>query len=150
MYPQNCGFYGLVHYITQHVRLHLLSMQGWLKSMYLPSKHHMHIRVQFTQVVLSSLNWWKDPLPRSLTFSPPLSTKMLVTDSYMLDWGAHLDTHKPKISGLTKRLPHINILELRALCPTCTAFLPMLGGLIVQVMTNNTIALFYVSRQAGA
>lgn len=44
---------------------------------------------------------------------------------------------------------HINVWDLQAIHLACLAFLPHIKGEIVQVLTDNMVAMFYMNRQGG-
>lgn len=64
-------------WIIQYSKFHLLPLQGWLKSMYLPNRHTRDRLVTVSSGVLSSLSWWTDLLQVSgeVPFLVPLPTK---------------------------------------------------------------------------
>lgn len=60
--PLTSGTHGLVHLCIAIWQISPSSVQKWLKSVYLPSRHCTDTMVTDPQEVLSFV-WWKDPLP---------------------------------------------------------------------------------------
>ncbi|KAG6930889.1 hypothetical protein G0U57_002791, partial [Chelydra serpentina] len=101
----------------------------------------------------NSLSWWLNPLTlrEGVPFQPPLPTLTLVTDASALGWGAHLGQLTTQGMWLQHELDlHINIKELRAIRLACQAFLAHLQGRCVEVLTDNTTAMYYLNKQGGA
>ncbi|KAJ1094268.1 hypothetical protein NDU88_007346 [Pleurodeles waltl] len=83
-------------------------------------------------------------------FSQPPPVTSVITDASTLGWGVHLGDLE--IKGLwspVERMFHINLLKLRAVRLAHKAFLPSLRGLSVQVLTDNTTAMWYINKQGG-
>lgn len=70
----------------------------------------------------------------------------LVSDTSDLGWGAHLnDLSMQGLWMQEDQSLHINIMQLKAICLACQAFLPYLGIRVVQVLT----AMFYINKQGS-
>lgn len=96
-----------------------------VKSMHLSHRQHVNMRMQITPRSPQIVVLVEGPSPgmQRVLFSPPLPTKMLVTDTFTLCWRAHLD--HLQIQGLwtPKELSlYINVLELRAVNLACAVF----------------------------
>lgn len=72
---------------------------------------------------------------------------ILMTDTSLLSWGAHLQTHtvQGKWSQWESTL-HINFLELRAVCNACLHFLPITRQKTVRIMMDSIACMFYINR----
>lgn len=75
--------------------------------------------------VLESLNWWKSPgnVCQGVPFVQPSPTKLVVNNTSLLGWGAHLVSFRMYSLWLEQEASlHINVLELQAIHNTCHAF----------------------------
>ena len=71
-----------------------------------------------------------------------------MTDAPLLGWDGHQG--EVEIRGLwspAETVLHINLLDLRVIHLALKAFLPSIKGKLVQVFTNNTIAMWYCNKQ---
>lgn len=102
--------------------------------------------------VLASLQWWKDP--RSVMMGVPFATLQpsvaLISDISDLGWGANHNNLRTQGLRPQELSLHINVTDLRAVRVACQVFLPQISGKVVQVLTDNTMAMFYINKQGGA
>lgn len=102
---------------------------------------------------LSSLDWWLDPksVRQVVPFVTPSPSLTLVSDASDLGWGAHLDELNTQGCWLYSDLGlHMNVMELKAVCQAFQSFLFHLKGRVVQVLMDNTAAVYYINKQVGA
>lgn len=76
----------------------------------------------------------------------------IVSDTLDLGWGAlinsNLSTHRTWSEA--DRSLHINVKELKAIRLACQVFLPYMEGRVIQVLMDNSAAMFYINKQGGA
>ncbi|KAM7182065.1 uncharacterized protein RBU57_000616 [Macrochelys suwanniensis] len=140
-------------YVVQHARLCLRPLQAWLASVYRPGRDSLDMVLTVPNPMLDSLRWWLNPwmVGAGVPFQSPQPTLTLVTDASALGWGAHLG--HLTMQGMWQHHEitlHVNIKELRAIHLACQAFLPRLRDHCVEVLTDNTTAMFYLNKQGGA
>ena len=83
-----------------------------------------------------------------MSFHTPLAVVMVVTNASTQGWEAHLE--ELAIRGLwspEEQALHIYLLELRTIWLALKAFLPSLHSHSVQILTDNTTAMWYISKQ---
>lgn len=103
-------------------------------------------------VIPHLLRWTSEKfLTQGNSFAPPPPEIALYTDASLSGWGAHLDHHQA--SGIwslpPSSLPHINILELKAVALALEAFCSQVQGQRVRVFTDNSTVVAYVNHQGG-
>ncbi|XP_078243361.1 uncharacterized protein LOC144587247 [Pogona vitticeps] len=135
-----------------HARLKMRSLQIWLLSLFDPLLDSPNKLLTVTPELAQQLQWWTFP-PHLLVgrpFRPLHLTTQVTTDASPLGWGAHCQGHQinalwsPQEKGL-----HINHLELLAIIKALRSFLPLVRGRAIQLVTDNTTAMFYVNKQGG-
>ncbi|KAJ7320481.1 hypothetical protein JRQ81_019992 [Phrynocephalus forsythii] len=138
--------------VLPHARLPLRPLQSCLLRQYNPLHDSLLKQVLIPQDTYLSLQWWASPLHLDsgrLFKSPPIS-RVVATDASTIGWGAHCDS--AYIHGtwneMEKRL-HINYLELLAIFKALRAFEPLITNQTIQIVTDNTTALYYLNKQNG-
>lgn len=140
-------------YVVQHAQLHPSPFQIWLVPVYIANRYNINQVVKILDHILSLLTWWLDPtlgLER-VPFAAVSPSINLVSDASALGWGAKLGNlcMQGCWSSCNCSL-RINFRVLRVVRLARQAFLPHIKGRVVQVLTNNTTAVFYINRQGGA
>ncbi|XP_067420874.1 dynein axonemal heavy chain 14 [Emydura macquarii macquarii] len=141
-------------YMVRFTRLRLRPLQRWLASVYAPIRHPLNRIVTLPTPLLTSLLWWKDPreVLKGVPFREMVPSVTLITDASDVGWGAHITGNLNTQGRWSPReiSLHINVRELRAVRLAFKVFLRFLRGRVVQVLTDNTAAMFYMNRQGGA
>uniref|UniRef100_A0ABM5FXC1 ribonuclease H n=1 Tax=Pogona vitticeps TaxID=103695 RepID=A0ABM5FXC1_9SAUR len=135
-----------------HARLKLRSLQSWLLTLFDPMTDSQRKRLLVTPELASQLQWWTYPphIQVGRPFKPLQLTIQVTTDASPIGWGAHSAHHK--IHGLWSPQEmnlHINHLEMLAVIKAFRAFLPIVQGRGVQVITDNTTTMHYINKQGG-
>ncbi|XP_050794038.1 uncharacterized protein LOC127043859 [Gopherus flavomarginatus] len=126
--------------------------QTWLHSVFRPGRDHLDVLVTVPPDPLRSLNWWLTPslVCAGMPFHPQQPSMTLTTDASSLGWGAHLGHLRTQGLWSSQELSlHINVRELRAVRLACQAFQRRLRGRCVSVLTDNTMAMYYINKQGG-
>ena len=108
--------------------------------------------VRVNLAVRRDLLWWEDlrSLTQGVPIHAPTPDVSVFTDASMAGWGAHLaDLQASGLWTPEETLLHINLLELEAVRRGLQAFRSHLIGLCVQVMSDNTTVVSYISKQGG-
>ncbi|XP_043402628.1 uncharacterized protein LOC119566638 [Chelonia mydas] len=121
----------------------------WLTSDYSLSRHRLDLILTIPSPVLASLMWWLDS-DLVLSGVPFATLQLMMTLHQIRGGGPTLATSRSKVSGRRDLSRHINVKELRAIHLASKVFLLQLSGKSVQVLTNTTVAVFYVNKQGGA
>lgn len=101
---------------------------------------------------LTSLSWWenRETVCVEFPFILPPSTKRLITDAPLLEWGALLDEHIAQGTWTHQESQlHVNLLELHAVYKACKKFLPFIWTFHIQVMSENMTTVYYFNKQGG-
>ena len=112
-----------------------------------------YVRIYLNEATLAELEWWTSQanLQVGRPFLHPDPTMSIVTDASKEGWGGHLGDWV--VSGHWSRAwakRHINWLELQAVWLTLKHFLPQLQGTAVDVISDNSTTVAYIStRWAG-
>ncbi|XP_078520251.1 uncharacterized protein LOC144785006 [Lissotriton helveticus] len=135
--------------LVNHARWHMRALQWCLRRQWYQHNGDLRESVRISREAAADLSWWsvEGNLSQGKPFQLPPS---VATDASTLGWGAHLGDLE--IKGLwspEERLLHINLLELRVIRLALKAFLPSLRGQSVQVLTDNTTAMWYINKQGG-
>lgn len=99
------------------------------------------------------LTLWRNPTAvlASIPFIPPTRHITLTMDASHAGWGTHLDGHAAQGLWLPREAwMQINILELRAVCFACWAYLPFIHSHRIQPLSNNMTAVVYINKQSMA
>ncbi|XP_078242251.1 uncharacterized protein LOC140708067 [Pogona vitticeps] len=136
----------------QHPRLKMRSLQAWFLTLFNPLTNDPHKRLRVTPELWQQLQWWTFA-PHLLVgrpFRPLQLTARVTTDASPVGWGASCGDHN--IHALWSRREqrlHINQLEMWAVIKAVRAFLPLLHGQAIQVVTDNTTTMHYINKQGG-
>ena len=123
-------------------------LQAWYLSLFNPLVNAPNLCLQVTD----QLQWWIIPanLFMGCPFAPLLLMTWVTTNASPVGWGAHCgDLQVHATWSPIERLLHIKNLELLAILKAFHAFVPVTAGMVVQVTTDNTTALYYVYKQGG-
>ncbi|XP_078241458.1 uncharacterized protein LOC144586699 [Pogona vitticeps] len=135
-----------------HACLKMRSLQVWKLTLFSPLHNSQNKCLTVTPELAQQLQWWTF-LPHLLVgrpFRPLQLTTQVTTDASPLGWGAHCKGHQIHAlwSHQEKEL-HINHLELLAVIKALKAFLPLVRGRVIQLVTDNTMTMFYVNKRGG-
>ena len=137
---------------VQHARLKMRSLQAWFLTLFNPMTDDQEKRLRVTPELAQQLRWWVFP-PHLLIgrpFRPLQLTIQVTTDASTTGWGAHCKSHRVHALWSTKeKRLHINHLEMWAVIKAFRAFLPLLHGRAVQLVTDNTTTMHYINKQGG-
>lgn len=133
--------------MSQHARLYLCCIQSRVKSVCLPSRQSRHVSASSSWEPFITDRWSQEF--RGVLFISFLPHQ---DSGYPLGMETHdLDHHQ--LQGLwteeETRL-YINVLEFMAAHQACIMFLPVIQGLTIQIMTDNTITILCINWQGGA
>ncbi|XP_078239272.1 uncharacterized protein LOC140705553 [Pogona vitticeps] len=135
-----------------HARLKMRSLQSWMLTLFDPHQDSQHKRLTVTPELALQLQWWTF-LPHLLVghpFHPLQLTRQVTTDGSPLGWGAHCDGHQIHVSWSPQEAwLHMNHLELLAVIKALRAFLPLVQGRAIQLVTDNSTTMFCVNKQGG-
>ncbi|KAF7245960.1 Enzymatic polyprotein [Varanus komodoensis] len=109
-------------------------------------------QIRIPPAVLHTLTWWTitDNLSIGTPFRPPRPTMTLYTDASLLGWGAAcLGLRVQGTWNRREARKHINFLELLAIFNALKAFETVLCRQIVQIASDNIVAVFYINKQGG-
>ncbi|KAJ1165465.1 hypothetical protein NDU88_005893 [Pleurodeles waltl] len=146
------GLFASCILLVTHARWHMRALQWCVRRQWFQHKGDLEESVTITRDSAVDLQWWAavDNLSQGRPFSLPPPVATVVTDASTLGWGAHLGGLEVK--GLwtpVEQRFHINLLELRAVRLALKAFLPSIRGQSVQILTDNTTAMWYINKQGG-
>ncbi|KAJ7345303.1 hypothetical protein JRQ81_001253, partial [Phrynocephalus forsythii] len=105
-----------------------------------------------TPALVQDLQWWNSShnLTTGRPFQYQYQSTEVQTNVSTTRWGATCaDLQIHQTWSPQERVLHINMLELLAIFKAFRAFEPLLCGKMVQLITDNTTALFYVNKQGG-
>lgn len=83
---------------------------------------------------------------RGTLFNSPLLSVILTSSASTLNNNLFVTAHWSP----TERSLHVSILELRAIRLPLKSFLPQVKHRVVQAVTDNMMALYYLNKQGGA
>ncbi|KAJ1125086.1 hypothetical protein NDU88_003524 [Pleurodeles waltl] len=146
------GLFASCILLVTHACWHMRALQWCLRKQWSQHKGDLEGSVKISIDAATDLKWWiaVGNLSRGRPFSQTPPVAAVITDASTLGWGAHLGDLE--IKGLwspVEQMFHINLLELRAIRLALKAFLPSLRGQSVQVLTDNTTAMWYINKQGG-
>ena len=111
-----------------------------------------HCLVPVTTVILDDLQWWstRDNLLAGQSLETPIPDLLLYTDASSEGWGAYsLDKEASGEWSHQEKQEHINLLELRAIRLGLQSFEESLRGKTVAILSDNTTALSFISKEGG-
>ncbi|KAJ7345417.1 hypothetical protein JRQ81_001367 [Phrynocephalus forsythii] len=138
--------------ILPHARLKMRALQAWFLAHFNPQIHPQSMRLPLTLEVRDSLRWWSnlENLQRGHPFHTDGPSIQLTTDARDTGWGAHCNGLRTHGLWTNKQKTHqINYLELLTVFNTLRSFEFTLTSRMVQVVTDNTTALYYINKQGG-
>ncbi|KAJ1109751.1 hypothetical protein NDU88_007110 [Pleurodeles waltl] len=143
------GLFASCILLVTHARWHMRALQWCLRKQWSQHKGDLEGSVRISGDAAADLKWWiaDGNLSQGRPFSQPPPVTTVITDASTLGWGARLGDLE--IKGLwspVEQMFHINLLELRAVRLALKAFLPSLLGQLVQVLTDNTTAMWYINK----
>ncbi|KAJ1124818.1 hypothetical protein NDU88_003267 [Pleurodeles waltl] len=146
------GLFASCILLVTHARWHMRALQWCLRRQWSQHRGDLEGSVRISRDAATDLKWWiaDDNLSRGRPFTQPPPVTTVITDASTLGWGAHLGDLE--IKGLwspEEQMFHINLLELWAVRLALKAFLPSLRGQSVQVLSDNTTAMWYINKQGG-
>ncbi|KAJ1176911.1 hypothetical protein NDU88_002178 [Pleurodeles waltl] len=138
--------------LVTHAHWHMRALQWCLRRQWFQHKGDLRDSIKISKEAVADLHWWTvdGKLSQGKPFSLPPPVATVISDASTLGWGAHLGDLE--IKGLwspAEQMLHINLLELRAVRLALKAFLPSLRGQSVQILTDNTTAMWYINKQGG-
>ena len=137
---------------VSHARLKLRSLQIWLLTLFNPLQDHQGKKLLVSKELVQQLQWWAFPphLQVGRPFRPLRLTAQITTDASPTGWGAHCGHRRVHaLWSHQERSFHINHLEILAVFKALKAFFPLVRGRGVQVVTDNTTAMYYINKQGG-
>ncbi|KAJ7307453.1 hypothetical protein JRQ81_009473, partial [Phrynocephalus forsythii] len=136
--------------ILPHALLKMRPLQNWFLAHFRPHVDSPQRRQTPTLTVRRSLRWWAHPLNLMVGrrfISRSLSIQV-TTDASNTGWGAHcLHVRAHDLWNSKEQTHHINYLELLAIIKAFKTFKLLLLRQVVQIITDNTTALFYINKQ---
>jgi hypothetical protein len=108
--------------------------------------------VHISLEVKRALIWWRQPRNnlKDIPVGTPHPDLTLFSDASKEGWGAHIeDSQALGIWDLTLARNNINWLELEAVSRALQAFLPLIRGKKVAIMTDNTTVVGQIRNQGG-
>ena len=134
-------------------RLHLRPLQMLLLHHWRPRCDPLSAPVPLSRLFHQHLRWWTQPeIFSGVPISKPQPSLFLFTDASLEGWGAHLEPLGLLCSGVwdsSLPLPHINILEMKAVILSLTEFQSHLQGQPVMLSTDNSTVVAYIHKQGG-
>ncbi|KAJ1086510.1 hypothetical protein NDU88_006626 [Pleurodeles waltl] len=146
------GLYASCILLVTHACWHMRALQWCVRRQWFQHKGDLEDSITITSDTVVDLQWWAAignlSQGRPLSLPPPMAT--VVTDDSTLGWGAHLgDLEVKGLWSPVEQRFHINLLELREVRLALKAFLPSIRGQSVQILTDNTTAMWYINKQGG-
>ena len=134
-------------------RLHLRPLQMLTLHYWRPHSDLLSAMVPLPPLFHQHLTWWIQPgILTGVPISKPQPSLFLFTDASLEGWGAHLEPLGLLCSGVwdpSHPLPHINILEMKAVFLALREFLPHLQNQSVMLSTDNSTVVAYILKQGG-
>ena len=138
--------------LVPHSRLQMRSLQWHLKVHWSLESDPPSLPVPLPREVRRDLSWWmaRDHLLTVVRFWTPAPDLHLYSDASCSGRGAHvLDQHVSGVWSDQEKLPHINLLEIKALFLGLQAFREDVIGHHVTAMCDNSTVVAYVNKQGG-
>lgn len=136
--------------IVPWARFHARPLQWFLLPFQKAGTSSSKTRVRVPPRVLRSLGWWiSGAIEKGCHFREPHRVTV-TSDASLFGWGGHCDSRVAQ--GRWSRLElsrQINWLELRAARLVLQAFLPLVRGQHVLLLTDNTTTKAHINRQGG-
>ena len=133
-------------------RLHLRPLQWYLKCFWRPHIDPLEAQIPLRPAFFQALAWWGED-GNTLQGSPlhlPDPQICVVTDASLHGWGGHCQSQSAKGSWSQQdSLLHINNLEMKAVLRCLQAFLPLVQGKVVLIMSDNTTVVSHIKREGG-
>ena len=134
-------------------RLHLRPLQMLLLQVWKPRSDPLSASIHLSHLFHHHLRWWTQPeIFSGVPISMSQPSLFLFTDASLEGWGAHLEPLGLLCSGTWDSpgpLPHINILEMRAVILALTEFQSHLRNRSVMLSTDNSTVVAYIHKQGG-
>nr|XP_054759272.1 uncharacterized protein LOC129265291 [Lytechinus pictus] len=146
------GFMASLVDILQDCRLLMRPFQKYLLYYYRPSVDSLLLRIPLSREIRLSLAAWTHTsfVARGKPFRTPLPSAALTTDASLTGWGGHCAGEMVSGVWLPQRtLPHINVLEMRAVINSLQHFRHRLVDRTVLIRTDNKSVAAYINRQGG-
>ena len=138
--------------ILADCRLYMRPFQRYLLRHYKPGVDSLRSWIPLTpEIRLSLASWTRESfVARGKPLRTPLPSVSVTTDASLTGWGGHCEGEM--VAGVWSQqhtLPHINVLEMRAVFNSLRHFQLKLVGRSVLVRTDNTSVAAYINRQGG-
>jgi hypothetical protein len=138
--------------ILPYAKLERRPLQYLLRELWDGDIESLDIAVHITKEIRNTVLWWTCPqnLQKGVMIQDPREKVLLLTDASLEGWGAHLGDHM--VSGTwtkTEKNNFINVLEMWAVERALKAFLSLVSGMRVQVLSDNRTVVSYITRQGG-
>lgn len=148
---------GLLNHACQFVslgRLHIRPLQFYVKAKTpdLQKAIKQSESIPLENPFFLALEWWlnQDRLRAGVPTRPPAPVMTLSTDASLEGWGAFLEGHRASgVWKIQEQALHITILELRAVRMAVQAFVHLIAGKAIQLLSDNTTAIAYIRNQGG-
>ena len=135
-----------------HAQLKMRSLEAWYLSQFNPLLDNPAKCLRVSPELSHQLTWGTFVLHLLIgrPFKPLQLTVQVTTDASRTGWGAHCAVHKiHALLSSSKKLLHINLLEILAVIKALRAFYPLVVGCRMQVATDNITTLYYINKQGG-
>ena len=149
---QFLGYLASLVDVLPDCRLLMRPLQLHLLGHYRPSRDPLTRLVPNPPATRLTLARWtrKDSLTVGKPLRTPQPTVTVTTDASHQGWGGHCMGHTAFGDwSRTGPLPHINVLEFRAVLLSLQSFLPYLRRQAVLIRTDNVTVAAYINKQGG-
>ncbi|XP_041477327.1 uncharacterized protein LOC121425366 [Lytechinus variegatus] len=138
--------------ILQDCRLLMRPFQRYLLRYFKPNADSLLLRIPLSREIRLNLAAWTHTsfVAKGKPFRTPLPSAALTTDASLTGWGGHCAGEM--VSGVWSfhhTLPHINVLEMKAVIQSLQHFQHRLVGRTVLIRTDNKSVAAYINRQGG-
>jgi hypothetical protein len=138
--------------VVPWARLFMRPIQIYLMAFWSPRMLDLDHKILVRRTLLPHLLWWRnsDNISQGMLLNPPKAQCTVTTDASLDGWGGHMeDLNVQGQWSLQESSLHINLLELKAVFLSLKAFIHILKGKVVLVMTDNTTVMSYINKSGG-
>ena len=133
-------------------RLRIRPLQIHLNKNWKQNKDSQQMKIQLTPEVKEAIKWWleEERYNVGVRLETQIPQENIYTDASMTGWGGHWN--KVEVSGTwteEEKVLHINVLEMKAVIRTITAFQNQLRNKTVLLASDNTTVIAYIRKQGG-
>ena len=151
-YLRLLGYLNCIADVIPLGRLHIRPLQAHLLRAWSPASKNWETPVTLDSTVKQSAMWWtlEANVLQGTPLKSPSPERTLYTDASLSGWGGFLDGRIASGLWSRKESPlHINILEMRAVFQSLTAFLPLVQNTSLCLATDNSTVVAYLRNQGG-